>query len=73
MHFDCMLLLCLYAFQGESALYSWPNIKELLSWNRRDVWRLSDSNGIRIHNHLICKRTLNNLANMPNGWVLFTN
>ena len=31
-----------------------------------DIWSLSESNGIQTHNHLICKRTLNYLAKLPN-------
>ena len=46
-------------------LYSCLNNKKLLAQNRRDIWSLSDSNGIRTHNHLVRKRTLNHL----NGWV----
>ena len=41
------------AFQSESALYSCLNVKELLAQNRRNIWSLSNSNGIRIHNHLV--------------------
>ena len=33
------------------------NVKELLARNRRDIWSLSDCNGTRTHNHLVCKRT----------------
>ena len=40
------------------------NVKELLAWNRRDVWGLIDSNGIRTHNHLVRKRKLNHLAKL---------
>ena len=40
----------MYAFQSESTLYSCLNVKELLAWNRRDIWDLSDSNGIRALN-----------------------
>ena len=29
------------------------NVKELLAWNRHDIWRLSDCNGTRTHNHLV--------------------
>ena len=60
------------AFQSESTLFSYLNVKELFTRNRRDIWSLSDSNGIRTHNHLVRKRTLNHLAKRPvwlNGWV----
>ena len=53
-----------YASQIESAPYSCLNVKEPLARNRRDILCLSDSNGIRTHNHLVCKRTLNNLAKL---------
>ena len=42
-----------YPFQNESTLYSCLSVKEFLAWNRRDIWSLSDSNGIRTHNHLV--------------------
>ena len=57
----------MYAFQSESTLYSCLNIKELLARNKRDIWSLSDSNGIRTHNHLVGKRTLNQLGK-PAKW-----
>ena len=44
-----------YAFQSESTLYSCLNVKELLAWNRRKIWSLSDCNCTRIHNHLVRK------------------
>ena len=61
-----------YVFQSESALYSWLNVKELLARNRYDIWRLSDSNGIQIHNHLVhivqatieCRFSLKQVRNM---------
>ena len=53
-----------HTFQRKSALYSCLNIKELLARNRRDFWSLSECNGTRTHNHLICKRTLNHLAKL---------
>ena len=40
------------------------NVKELLARSRRHIWSLSDSNGIRTHNHLVRKRTLNHLAKL---------
>ena len=42
-----------YPFQSESTLYSCLNVKELVARNRRDIWILSDSNGIRTHNQLV--------------------
>ena len=54
----------MYAFQGESTLYSYPNVKQFLVQNRPYIWSLSDSNVIRSHNHSVCKRTLNHLAKL---------
>ena len=53
-----------YAFQSESTLYSYLNVRELFARNRRDIWSLSDSNGIRTHKDLVRKRTLNHLAKL---------
>ena len=53
-----------YDFQSESTLYSYLNVKELLAQNRRPIFHLSDSNGIRTHNHLVCKRTVKHLAKL---------
>ena len=61
-------------FQSKSTLYSFLNVKELLAVNRRDIWGLRDSNIIRIHNHLVHKRTLNHLAKLaqiPLLWFTF--
>ena len=51
-----------YAFQSESTLYSYLNVKELLARSRHEIWILSDSNWNQTQNHLVCKRTLNHLA-----------
>ena len=40
------------------------NIKELLARSRRHIWRLSDSNVIGTHNHLLLKQTLNHLVKL---------
>ena len=53
-----------YAFQRKSTLYSCLNVKEHLARNRRDIWSLSDNNGIQTHNHLVCKRTLNHYTKL---------
>ena len=55
-----------YVFQSGSTPYSSLNVKELLAWNRRYIWSLSDSNGIQTHNHLVRKWTLNHLAKLAN-------
>ena len=38
------------------------NIKQLLGRSRHHIWSLIDSTGIRTHNNLVLKRTLNYLA-----------
>ena len=64
---SCAVSTSLYgAFDGafESTLYSCLNVKELLAGGRRHIWRLSDCNGTRTHNHLLRQRTLNHLAKL---------
>ena len=62
------LIVCFYhvtyEFESESTLNSCLNVKELLARSRRHIWRLSDSNGTRTHNHLVRKGTLNHLAKL---------
>ena len=58
-----------YKFQSESTLCSCLNVKEFLARNRRHIWCLSHSNGIRTYYHLVRKRTLNHLVKLANGWV----
>ena len=53
-----------YEFESESRLYSSLNVKELLARSRCHIWRLSDCDGTRTHNHLVRKRTLNHLAQL---------
>ena len=53
-----------YAFQSESTLYSFQNVKELLPRSKCKIWRLIDCNWARTHNHLLRKRTLNYLAQL---------
>ena len=40
------------------------NVKERLVGSRHHIWSLSNSNGIRTHNHLVRKRTLNHLVKL---------
>ena len=48
------------------------NLYSIVAWmsrnpfleNRHDIWSLSDSNRVRIHNHLVGKRTLDHLAKL---------
>ena len=63
-----------FEFQSESTLYSWLNFKELLARSRRHIWRLSNWNGIRTHNHLVPKRTPNHLDELAKwlSWVVST-
>ena len=53
-----------YVFLSESTLYSCLNVRELFARSRCDIWSLSDSNGIRSHNHLVRRRTLDHLAKL---------
>ena len=55
-----------YEFQSGSTLCA-RNSSKLLAQNRRKIFRLSDCNGTRTHNHLIRKRTLNHLAKLAKG------
>ena len=57
-----------YAFLSESTLYICLNVRKLLARTKGDIWSLSDSNGSRAHKHLICKWTLNLLAE-PTEWL----
>ena len=58
-----------YEFESESTLYSFLNVKEFLARSRRQIWRLSDCNGTRTHNHLLRKRKLNHLAQLAK-WLI---
>ena len=60
----------MYTFQSEFTLNSCLNVKELFAQNSHNTWSLSHSNRIWIQNHLVCKQTLNHLANLPNDWAL---
>ena len=59
-----------YTCQSESTLYSCLNVKELLAWNRHDIWSLSDCNRVQTHNHLVHKQTLNHLAKLTK-WLSY--
>ena len=43
-----VIIMSRAGFESESTLYSFPNVKDLLAQNKRDI--LSDSNGIRTFN-----------------------
>ena len=66
------LTVCFYhvthTFQSEFTIYGCLNVKELLAWNRRKIWSLSYWSWTWNHKHLVCKWTLNHLANWPNNW-----
>ena len=53
-----------YAFQSESTIYSCLNVKELLSWSRHEIWKLSECNWTQTQNHLVLTRTLNHLVKL---------
>ena len=61
-------------FLSESTLYSYLNVKEFFARDRRDIWSLSDSNGIPTQIHLLRKRTQKHLVKLANDssvlWVL---
>ena len=45
-------------------LCSCLNAKESLARNRCDIWSLSEINGIRTHNYVVRKQTLNQIAKL---------
>ena len=53
-----------YTFQSESTLYSCFNVKELFARNKRNIWSLSHYNWTLTHNHLVRKRTLNQIIEL---------
>ena len=59
-----------YVFQSESTIYSCLNVKELLAWSRRKIWRWSDCNCTGTQNHLVLKQTLNHLAKLAK-WLSY--
>ena len=63
-YIDCMFLPCHYVLQTECTLFTSLNFKELLAWNRRDIWSLNDCSGTWTNNHLVRKRTLNHLPKL---------
>ena len=58
-----------YEFESESTLCSCLNVKELLARSRRHIWRLSDCNGTRTHNHLVRKRSKWLSVRLRTKWV----
>ena len=70
---NCMSLSCYVVFQSHSTYFSCLNIKQILSRNRLNIWNWSDSNGIRIHDYLVCKRTFNHLAKLTKRLPVWLN
>ena len=68
------LIVCSYhvmcTFQSESTLYSCLTVKKRLAQNRRNIWRLNDTNGIRTHNHLVHEWTLKHLPKLAK-WLSY--
>ena len=64
MHLNVCYYHATYTFESESTLHNCLNVKEVFSRNRRDIWSLTGSNGIRTHKHLVSKLTLNDLAKL---------
>ena len=62
MHLTVCCHHVMYTFQSESTLYRCLNVKELLARNRCEILNLSDCNGTKTHNHLLCKRTIKQFA-----------
>ena len=64
--FTCLYVIIMSRTSFKVNLYSIVclNVKELLARSRRYIWSLSEFNGIRTHNHLVRKRTLNHLAKL---------
>ena len=63
-HFSVCSCHVTCAFQSESTLYNYLNVKDLLPRNRRKIWSLSNCNWTRTQNHLVRKGTLNHLAKL---------
>ena len=66
-YLSAALTLCFYdvAYTFRVTLHSvCLNFKEVLAWNKRDIWILGDCNGTRTHHHLVRKRTPNHLAKL---------
>ena len=53
-----------YEFQSESTLCSLPQCQGTPCSKQAPYLKFKDSNGIRTHNLLVCKRTLNHLAKL---------
>ena len=63
-HFTDYYYLVTYAFQSESCLNIWLNVKKLLGRSRRKIWTLNDWKCTQSYHHLVRKRILNQLARL---------
>ena len=72
--FDCMFLSCRVRFSDWIYTLYFPDVQELLSRKRRDIWSLSDCNATGTHNHLVRKLTLNHLVKLAksSSWIVTT-
>ena len=69
--FACMFLSCHTRVLEWIHTQSCLNFKELLAQNKHEIWSSSDCNRTGTHDQLVCKRTLNHLANNWAGlWIL---
>ena len=64
-HVICML-------KSEFTLYICLNGKQILTRKRLYIWLLSDCNGSRTHNHLVCKLTVIHLGKLTKwlSWIV---
>ena len=70
MHLTVCFYHVTYEFESQSTLYSCLNVKELLARSKRHIWRLSDCNGTRTHNHLVRNAHSTIWPNWPNDWAV---
>ena len=60
-----------YAFQSESALYSWLYVKELLPRSKHVIWSLSDYNWTPTQTTLFVNEHTTIWPNWPYDWAVF--
>ena len=66
---DCVILAFHILIKSKSTLCNFLKVKELLEWNRCDIWKLSGCNEIQTHNHLVRKWTLKPLGKLVT-WLI---
>ena len=59
-----ILISLVTRFRVNLKFYSCLDLKELLAWNRHEIWSLSDYNWTRINNHLVCRWAINHLPKL---------